>query len=198
MLGIASPLSACSLRIGGDVGGASQENKRRTLMPPPSSHDLIGSCVTPDTSNITHGGCCISFFDDRICITPYLTSRILDSMHGRTVLEENKFEILSCLQNIYNIVIKTESPEPAPPKILKPNRAKPKPPTPIVMSAEFLYVVSSNLQTKTCLSVHETQLLGQLAVVNFRNIKDAALILLPSFTMSKHVHIPVCHHASTS
>jgi hypothetical protein len=107
------------------------------------------------------------------------------------VLEDNELEILNCLQNIYKIKIKTKIPEPAPQKTPKPNSAKPKTPKPIVISAVFLDAVLHAPKAKSCLSVHEMQLLGQLVVVAFRNTKDVAFILLRNF--QKCIHLQIAH-----
>ena len=89
-------------------------------------------------------------------ITAYLTSTILDSMNGQTVLKENDLEIPKCLQNIYAATIQTESLEPAPLKTPEPNSAKPETPTPIVICAVFLDAVLPALKAKSCLSAHKT------------------------------------------
>ena len=146
----------------------------------------------------------VNFFDDNNHITLYLTTKTREKMKGRTVLEDNKVELMKFLQNIYSITNKPDSPglqwvdTLKSPKLTIADKLKspelqsvdiPKSPRVTEISQEFLEVVSPGLISKQDLSVHETRLLGQLAVVAFRNTKDGDLILLPTFHRARKIWI---------
>ena len=120
------------------------------------------SPVSAEMNKTKPRGGAVKYFDANNRMTLVLTARIAEKMEGRTSLESHEVEVLNCLQNIHSHTNKKEASKPI--KILK----------------EFLDNFTPTIKEKKTLSNPEKRLLGQLAVIAFRETQDADFISLRS------------------
>jgi hypothetical protein len=167
-----------------DKGGDESEMKKTRLscvsLPPKFMCHASGNADNSKTKARRGGG--VRYVGDDNRIMPQLSSRIIASMKGRTVLSESELEVLSCLQNIYQIT----NPLPKP---VDNSCTRAKSRDPVEISQEFLDAVSPRLKSKKELSNHKMRLLGMLAIVAFHSAKDGTLISVRNLSRAKPIRI---------